>query len=80
MGLAVVSIFAGKGLYRLYQYSKNKHDEVQTYADIAKDGMDGVKDLVDIFSNNEQEKALCDNMVKFGKCTVGIVAESERWQ
>ena len=70
---AVVSVFAIKGAYRLnqlYSYRKNYN---QSLADIAKDAIDSLNDLVGVFSNNKQEIDFCDNISQIGKNGIDCV-------
>lgn len=77
LGLAAVSIFVGKGLYRLYQYDNNKADYNQSLANLGKDAIDAGNDLIGIFSDSQQEIDLCDNVAQISKNTIDFIAESE---
>ena len=78
LGLGILTYFGIKGMYRLHQYYNYKQDFNQTLADIANDGIDGVNDLVSVFSDNKQEIELCDNMSKITKSGIELIAEAER--
>ena len=80
LGFAAVTIFAAKGGYRLYQYYTNKKDYVESLADVTKDAMDGVNDIVDIFSNDQHEKDMCSVATEFGKGAVDAVVAAEKQQ
>ena len=80
LGLAVVTTFAIKGLYRLHQYNNRKSDYTRYLADIANDGIDGVNDLVHVFSNNKQEVELCDDISKITKNSINFITEADRRQ
>jgi len=80
LGFAAVTIFAVKGGYRLYQYYTNTKDYVECFADVTKDAMDGVSDIVDIFSNDQHEKDMCSVATEFGKGAVDAVVAVEKQQ
>jgi len=80
LGFAVVTIFTVKCGYRLYQYYTNERDYVESLADVTKDAMDGVSDIVDIFSNDQQEKDMCSITTEFGKSAVDAVVAVEKQQ
>jgi hypothetical protein len=39
--------------------------------------MDGIKDVVNVFSNNQQEKDACELMTSMGKAVVDTITMNE---
>ena len=79
LGFVAIAIVAGKGMYRFYQYYNDERSFDQTLADVAKDGLDGVTDVVGIFSNNQEEVDLCEDISEMGKGVIGSITEKEEW-
>ena len=79
LGFLVVSAFAIRGGYALYQYYNYKRDWDQTLGGVAKDAMDSVSDIVEIFSDDKREVALCNAVTEVGKSGIDLLADVERW-
>jgi hypothetical protein len=81
--LIAVSAFAAKGLYELHKYLNYKSSRNQYVANISKDAIDSVNNVVHIFSENKQETELCDDMSELAKDGVdyltSIADESEAY-
>jgi hypothetical protein len=78
LGLLAVSIFAIKGGYRLYKMHKNETDYTQTLVDVGKDAMDGINDIVEIFSDDKREVEMCNTVREISKGGLDILTAVER--
>ena len=78
MGLIIVSTFAVKGLFRLYQYYNYESDYNSHLAGVTNDSIDALKDLHGILSENKQEVHLYENICETTKNFVNQITENER--
>ena len=78
LGLMAVAAFAIKGGYSVYKYYTCKCDFNQAIANVGKDAMDGVNDIVKIFSDNAREVELCDAATEICKGDIDILTEMNR--
>jgi hypothetical protein len=82
-GFLTIGTFAVIGGYKLYQYYNNKSTFIKATADIAKDGMDTLDCISNIYSDNEEDKRFSGDVTELGKCAVDFIAniaeESERY-
>ena len=78
LGLLAVSAFVIKGCYALHQYNNNKRDWNQTLGGITKDAMSGINDIVEVFSDDKREVALCNAATEIGKSGIDLMMVAER--
>lgn len=73
LGLIAVSAFAAKGIYELYRYHNYKSSPNQYIANITKGAIDGVNDVVNIFSNEKRKVEMCDDIAKKTKDGIELI-------
>lgn len=75
MGLGIVGLFAYKGYTLLKQADNNEISDDDFITNLAKDGIDAGKDVIKIFSENEQEKNMIDVTAELSKTAVDVVGK-----
>jgi len=82
-GFLTVGAFIVGG-YTLYKYYNHKTSFVQAGADIAKDSMDALDCIANIYFDSEEDKKFCDDVTEIGKGSVDFIAsisdENRGWR
>jgi len=79
LGFGVVAFFAYKGISHLMKYDKGVNDFVDTISEVGKDAIDGINNIITIFSDNQIEKDACDGLSELTKkgIDVAVVAKKD---
>ena len=78
LAFGALGYFTYKGVTKLMKYDKGQNGFVDTITDIGKDAIDGVNNIVTIFSNNQDEKDACDSLSELTKAGIDTVVSTER--
>ena len=78
LGFCVVAYFAYKGISKLEKYDKGESDFDDTVSGIGKDSVDGINNIVTIFSDDESEKNLCDGVSELTKGGIDVAVAAKR--
>jgi len=73
LGFGVAAYFTYKGISKLMQYDRDKSPFDDTISEIGKDAIDGINHIVTIFSDDENEKRLCDSVSQLTKTGIDVV-------
>ncbi|MCL2873660.1 MAG: hypothetical protein FWE29_01865 [Defluviitaleaceae bacterium] len=78
LGFGVLAYFTYKGISKLVKYDKGESDFDDTISGIGKDAINGINNIVTIFSDDENEKSLCDGISELTKGGIDVAVATKR--